>query len=113
MSDSNQFKALNRVREAREALQGKALDLYDKHMKLIDMAFDTGELEVAMKHLQWLSEHMPTGEGNSMIDSSIDNVKKVEGQKGPNIQIGIALGQPRKSLPTPSVKVIDVTPENN
>lgn len=84
-----------KIKEAREALKGRALEIYDLYMRNIQDAMAEGEHEVAAKSLQWLMEHMPTSEeGETMIDSSIDKVKQVDaGPKGPTIQlIGISLG---------------------
>lgn len=83
-----------RVKEAREALRAKALELYEKHIALIDKAADEGKIEAALQASQWLIEHMPAGnDGERMIDASAAKVKEIaSGPSGPTIQIGIALG---------------------
>jgi hypothetical protein len=99
----------SRVREAREAIAAKALELFENYMKMIKKAEDADDFEVASKGYQFLIEHMPKDEdGKSILDPSIDHkgpTGKV-GPVGPQIQIGIALTTP-KALPP--VDVIDVT----
>jgi hypothetical protein len=113
----DEFRSLSKIREAREALKARALELFERHLEVIDKAIDTGDLEVASKHLQFLGVRMPKDDdGTTFLDSSLDNKKQIEGPKGPQIQIGIALNGSQKSLPPkpkkllpPSVQVIDVT----
>lgn len=95
----------SKVREAREALKAKSMDLYELHWKIINEAISAGDLETASVHTIWLSEHMPLEDGVSMFDPSIDKAKKDEGPKGPTIKIGIALGgvTPQKALPPAQV----------
>jgi hypothetical protein len=98
-----------KVREAREALREKALELYELHLAIINKAIEAGELEVAKDATQWLIEHMPAGnDGERMIDSSAATPKQIEGRQGPQIQFNVALGgmKPRVALP----EVIDITP---
>lgn len=102
-----------RVKEAREALRERAVDLFEKYWSLIQKAEDAGQFDVAMEHARWLVEHMPAGEaGERMIDSSAAKPKEIEGPKGPQIQIGIALGgmKPPTTVQLPVADVIDVTP---
>jgi hypothetical protein len=102
----------SRVREAREAIAAKALELFEGYMKMIKKAEDADQFEVASKGYQFLIEHMPKDEeGRTLIDPSIDKgpTGKV-GPVGPQIQIGIALTTP-KALPP--VEVIDVTDETS
>jgi hypothetical protein len=83
-----------KVKEAREALRERALELYERHLALIDRAAEEGKIEYALEASQWLIEHMPASDdGERMIDSSAAKVKEVSGgSSGPTIQIGIALG---------------------
>lgn len=103
-----------RVKEAREALKEKALAILAKYEMIIDEAIASGRLDVAAEHTQWLIEHMPTGDGETIIDSSAAKPKASEAKSLPAVQIGIALGgvtTPPKSLP--SVEVIDVTDDKS
>lgn len=100
-----------KVKEVRDALRNKALELYQKHLMLIDMAAASGEYEAALKASQWLIEHMPADEnGERLIDPSASKPKEIESkQQSPSIQIGIQLGgltQPKQLQPS----IIDVTP---
>lgn len=101
----------NRVKEAREAIAAKALDLFETYEKLIKEAIAAQQFEVAQKGLQFLMEHMPKDDaGETLLEASVDT-KKIEakGSGGPTIKIGIALGTAQKAaLPEP---VIDVEPE--
>ena len=101
-----------KVREAREALKEKALELFEAYLLIIKDAHASGNFEVAAQHMQWLIEHMPKGDdGERVIDESAAKPKSVETPKGPTIQIGIALS-PQKPKELPSVEVIDVTDVN-
>lgn len=103
-----------RVIEAREALASKALDLFELCEQIIRDAHANGEFEVALKGVQHLMEHMPKEEGKTLLEASVDKAIQEGGQKGPLIQIGIALGPANqiKALP-PSSEVIDVTNQND
>lgn len=97
-----------RVREAREALRQRAMEILESYLAVITEARAAGDFETATKSLQWLLEHMPEEEGQRIVDISVDKPKQVEATKGPTIQIGFALGgiAAPKLLP-----IIDVTPE--
>jgi len=102
-----------KVREAREALKERALEVQEMMFKVARQAMDTGDHEAAIDALKWLGEHMPDEEGITMIDSSIDSKLKADmGPKGPQIQMSIQLGgmPPIQSLP-PATTVIDVLPD--
>ena len=109
-----------RIKEAKQALQSKALELYELQEKAIRAALDAGEYEVAIKAIQWLQAHIGADdEGNTPISADIDIPKQLEkGSSAPTIQIGfqlggIPMGQPQ--LPPqaePSVKILDVTEIN-
>lgn len=93
-----------KVKEARELLRERSLDLYLKYEHIIDMAIEKGELDVAAEHVKWLIEHMPAQDGERMIDSSAAKPKEIQGQLGPSIQIGIALGPAKvRELPPPTI----------
>lgn len=99
-----------KVKEAREALANKALELFELQMQIARDALANGDFEEANKAVQFLMEHMPDdANGTSLLDSSVDKAAVKTLPAGPAIQIGIALGpkQPTKSLPP--VEVIDVT----
>lgn len=98
-----------RVKEAREALKAKALEIFEFQMRIAKEALEARDFEEANKAIQFLIEHMPKDDdGVTMIDTSVDQKKVSEGPKGPAIQIGIALA-PQKPKELPSVSVIDVT----
>jgi hypothetical protein len=102
-----------RVREAREALRERAVDLFEKYWALIQKAEDSGQLDIAMEHARWLVEHMPADvDGSRMIDSSAAKPKEIEGPRGPQINIGVAIGGMK--IPTqielPVAEVLEITP---
>lgn len=97
-----------KVKEAREALQAKALEVHEYYMTIIQLAIQKGDLETALKAVQWLHEHMPRGAGDTMVDISVDKPKQIEaGPRGPQVNIGFALGgiKEPKALPTVTVDV--------
>lgn len=100
-----------RVKEAREALRARALDLFNKHMKLIDMAMAAGDFETANKALQFLEEHMPSQDGERMIEESVDKVSTEKLGSGPQVQIALVVGglEPKQIA---SPEVITVEPIN-
>lgn len=99
------------VKEAREALAAKSLELFEQYQTLIKEAIAAQQFKVAQEGLQFLMEHLPKDEdGVRFLDPSVDNnVTGKSGPTGPTIQIGIALAPKpeQKSLP-PIPKVIDV-----
>jgi hypothetical protein len=102
-----------RVKEAREALQERALSILGLYMTIINKAVQDGNLDVAAEHTRWLLEHMPAEAGVRLIDPSAAKVKEVSiGPAGPPpIQIGIALGG-ITSKPALPPAIIDVEPED-
>lgn len=100
-----------KVKEAREALRERALDLLNKYETIIDGAIAKGDFETAAEHTQWLLEHVAAEDGERLIDPSAATVKEVSsGPTGPSIQIGIALTGPIKPKELPAVNIIDVDP---
>ncbi len=101
----------SKVKEAREAFQARAVELQDLYFRAIKLGLDTGQIEHALKSIQWGLEHMGRENGVGVVDSSV-NTKTVDvGPKGPQIQIGIALGGIKpKALPSDTT-VIDVLPD--
>lgn len=100
-----------KVREAREALRAKALALHDLHMEIIQAAIDKGDLEVAASEVRWLTEHMPKGDDNErMIDESAAKPKQIEAPRGPQVNIGFALGGIAESRVLPPAVTIEVEP---
>lgn len=84
----------SKVKLAREAFRGKALELFEDYQQTVKLAVANQDYEVALKAIQWAIEHMPADEdGVKMLDSSIDNDKS-DGVKavGPQINIGFQLG---------------------
>ena len=99
-----------KVKEAREALKAKALELHQLYMEVIQAALDKGDVETAMKATQWLIEHMPREDGESMVDISVDKPKAIEQKSGPSINIGFALGGLGEARSLPPAVTIDVEP---
>lgn len=99
-----------KVKEAREVLKGKALELHALYMRIIEGAIKKGDMETAMKATQWLLEHMPNEDGVSMVDVSIDKPKQIEGKQGPSINIGFALGGIAERKAIPATVTIDAEP---
>jgi hypothetical protein len=97
----------SRVKEARELLKQEAESILKMYMQTIQDARAAHDYETAAKALQWLIEHFPEDEGVRILDASVDKTKVEEGPKGPQIQIGIALGgiTPQRQIEAP---VIDV-----
>lgn len=100
------------IRKAREALQGRAFEHYEKLLKIIDMAASAGDFETAAKYAAWLIEHTPKEDGVAIIDESAAKPKQVAetGHKGPVIQIGLQVGglnEKRDALPESIVIDVD------
>lgn len=113
-----------KVREAREALKAKALEMAEKYEKAVTDALAAGEYKVAIEAMQWFILHAPNHEGVTIVDSSLDIPKPVEkGSKGPRIQIGIKLGeQSRVPFNSPQLvpaevtnqlEILDITPDDS
>lgn len=100
----------SRVKEAREVLKAEAEAILGMYMENIRKAIAKGDHETAGKDMRWLLEHMPEEDGVKMVDASIDKPKSGDGQIGPSIQIGIALGGMTRPKELQAA-VIDVVPE--
>lgn len=101
----------SRVSEAREALKGKSLEVFDLYMKVAQSAYEAQDFETAMKALQYLMSHMPKDGGVSMLDQDIDKPKQVEGgKKSEGIKIGIAIGG---MTPQSTPKTLGVAPDTD
>lgn len=99
----------SRVKEARELLKNEAENILKLHMQIIQEARMKGDHETALKGTMWLIEHMPADEGTRLVDVSVDKVHQDDGPKGPQIQIGIALGgMPNSQKLLPTVEVIEI-----
>ncbi len=99
---------------AREKLAEKAEEILNLQLLIIKQAITAGDYETAAKANQFLIEHMPNQDGETMVDVSVDKPKQIE-QKGgaPQINIGFALGGiTPKALPQPAVEVIEVEPDD-
>lgn len=81
-----------KVREAREALLAEAEWLIEVKKRIINEALDTGDLALANEASDWLLAHMPSHEGVTVVETSVDKQKGEAGPKGPTINIGLALG---------------------
>lgn len=102
------FKAS--VKKARQRLMERADEIIEKYLRMIDMSIAAGDFETANKAFQFLVEHMPKEDGESIITESAAKPKQVDtGHKGPIIQIGVKVGGSTKELPEPVT--IDVIPE--
>ena len=98
------------VRKAKEALKAQAYEIYEEYRATIREARVAGKYEEALNAYKWLIDHIPSEEGERLIEGSSDKVKEVEsGNRGPIIQIGIAMGDPKSKKLTGNV--IDVLPE--
>lgn len=100
-----------RVKEAREALKEKALQLFQTQLLIIEAALNAGDFETAANANQWLIDHTPDEDGTRMIDISVDKPKQVE-RALPSIQIGFQLGGMSQPKQLPEVSVVDVTPKD-
>lgn len=102
------------VKKARAALMARADEIVSKYLKMIDMAIAAGDMEVANDAMQFLIEHMPREDGESIIAESAAKPKPLvdNGHKGPAIYIGIGVGGAKKDAPTalPEPITIDVEP---
>lgn len=102
-----------RVKEAREALRERAIEILETYLTVVNEARAKGDFETALDGLKWLVEHMPNEEGERMVDVSA--AKPTVGSGGGSapqpIQIGIALGGLRpKELPAITQVPIDIKP---
>lgn len=99
-----------RVKEAREALRERAIEVLETYLTIISEARAKGDLETAEKAARWLLEHMPNEAGERLIDSSASKptVETQSQSSLPTINIGFQLGgvKQQKALP----EVVDVTP---
>lgn len=106
-----------KVKEAREALKERAVEIMQQMLDTAQKATDAGDYETAAKIYQWLMEHMPAEEGTRIVDNSVDKQQQqIEKPSGPAIQIGIQVGgaggrtaiiaKPVKPLPAATEGVI-------
>lgn len=103
-------RLFSKVKEARELLKQEAETILRAYMKTIQMAIAAGQYEPALKAQQWLIDHLPNEDGQRLLDVSVDKIPVETENKGPQIQISVALGglpKPQSQLPSP---VIDITP---
>jgi hypothetical protein len=99
----------NKIREDAEAI-------YTEFRNALKMATAAGQYEAAIKGYTWLHSHIPADEdGTRVVDQDIDKPKQVDsGSKGPQIQIGIAMGVTPPTAVAPkalSAEVIELDPE--
>lgn len=100
-----------KVKEAREALAAKALDILEEYVKVVKAAAAAGNYEVATKSLQWLMEHLPETDGYRMLEGSVDKQETKAAIGPPAINIGFALGgipSTQAYLADAPVKVLDM-----
>ena len=101
-------KQFSSVRRAKEALREKALDLLEEFRQTIIEARAAGKYEEALKAYQWLLDHIPSDEGERMLEASVDKTSNQEsGNKGPIVNIGFKIGGTSevKALPEPFIDV--------
>lgn len=99
-------KYFPKVREAREALRARAMEIFELQMQVAREALAAENFEQANIALQFLLKHMPKDEdGLRLLESDPDKEGGKQIPAGPTIQIGIALGPQKKALP----EVIDIT----
>lgn len=101
-----------KVKEAREALREKALEILEEYVQVVKAASAAGHYEVAAQSLQWLMEHMPEEAGEKMIETSVDKPKQIDASKGPSINIGFAIGGMPKTAALPPVEVVELDDED-
>lgn len=99
-----------KVKEAREALTAKALELHELYMSIIRDAISKGDLKTAMEATQWLIDHVPAEDGERMIAESVDKPKAIEQKQGNNVNIGFVLGGLGEARSLPPAVTIDVEP---
>lgn len=106
-----------KVREAREALRARALEIIENQMRIISEALAEKDFETAAKANQFLMAHLPADDdGTKVIDPTVDAPGRSGREAiGPSIQIGFQLGgmtAPPKELPKVTEQpVIDIKPE--
>lgn len=103
-------RLFSKVKEARELLKQEAESILRGYMTTIQLAVAAGDFESALKAQQWLIDHLPAEDGQRLLDISVDKVAQVEGPKGPQIQISVALGGLPKPQPQLQEPAIDITP---
>lgn len=104
------------VKRAREALKERSYEIFEAYMGLASQAAAKGDFETAETILWKLLDHGPTDEdGIRLLTASASKPvsTKDQGQIGPAIQIGIALGGIGTPKELPSATVIDVSPIND
>ncbi len=99
-----------KIRQAREALQRRALEITNLYIQNAKQAMKKGQHDVAQSSLEYLLGHMPKDEdGQVIMGPSVDKALVEAGNKGPLIQIGFKLGGVADTKALPEA-VIDVTP---
>lgn len=106
-----------KIREAKEALTSRALDVLDKYMENASIAQQHGDYIVAKDTYEFLLAHMPLDtDGEPLLAPSVDKAKPdvKSGNIGPQINIGFQLGgvAAPKTLPLPP-SIVDVTAKNH
>ena len=102
--------AFPKIREAREALQRRALEITNLYIQNAKQAMKKGQHDVAQSSFEYLLDHMPKDkEGSVILGPSVDKAEGDGGSKGPVIQIGFKLGGVADTKALPEA-VIDVTP---
>ena len=96
------------AREARQALAGKALVIFDLYLRLVEAAMADHDYETAEKALRFLQEHMPKDEdGTTMLDASVDKKEEKSALPvGPTVNIGFAIGGVKQRPALPTVEVV-------
>lgn len=101
-----EFASLRKVRERMQSRADEALDIFFNNLRNAGIAQD---YDVVQKGIEWYFAHIGKDtEGETVISQSIDAVKQVEGQKGPIIQVGVAIGGVTKQKELPAAEVIDL-----
>lgn len=103
-----------KVKQAREALTARAMEILDNYIAVIQSAQADGNYEVAAESLQWLMEHMPMVDNQRMIDVHIDHQITSKTPAGPAINIGFQLGgMPTLGGALPPVPTVTLIPEGD
>jgi len=93
MTVKSPSRAFPRVKEAREALREKALEILESYLETVKSAKAKGDDKLVLESLQWLMARIPEVDGQRMLDASVDAKNQLpQGPTGPTINIGLAVG---------------------
>jgi hypothetical protein len=100
-----------KVAAARQILMERAEEIIVAYMALASKASEAGKEDVAADILWKLIKHMPKQNGQTLIDPDAAKPKELDAaSRGPQIQIGIALGGVTQPKQLAKAEIIDITP---